>query len=31
MTALTYIMVILGAATAAHWFGIVLDKLEGRK
>lgn len=31
MTTFTYVLVILGAATAAHWFGIVLDKLEGRK
>lgn len=31
MNALTYILVILGAFTAAYWFVVLLDKLEGRK
>lgn len=28
---IAYIMIIIGTATVAHMFGVLLDRLEGRR
>ncbi len=28
---MAYVMIVIGAATTAHLFGALLDKLEGRR